>query len=259
MGTAMYDISDLRVRIGDRTVLDLDSLRIASGKFTVILGQNGSGKSTLIKLLARQNQAMSGRLALNGRPIASFGASEFARTVAYLPQQLPEAPGLDGRALCRLGRYPWRGAFARWRGDDAEIVSECLAAMNVERFADSLVDNLSGGERQRCWIAMALAQKAQCILLDEPVSALDVAHQVEVVEHLARQNRETGIGVVAILHDINLAARYADCIITLKDGRLAFNGAPDELLDADRLKTLFDHSFSVVPHPKDGRPVALSD
>lgn len=255
----MYEIKDLRVRIGNRTVLDLASLKIASGKFTVILGQNGSGKSTLMKLLARQNRAMSGRLTLNGRPISSFGQSEFARTVAYLPQQLPDAPGLDGRALCRLGRYPWRGAFARWRGDDAEIVSECLTAMNVEMFADALVDNLSGGERQRCWIAMALAQKAECILLDEPVSALDVAHQVEVVEHLARQNRESGIGVVAILHDINLAARYADHIVTLKDGRLAFDGPPGELLDADRLKDLFDHPFSIVRHPVDDRPVALSD
>lgn len=254
----MYEIKDLRVSFGGRTVLDLDDLRIEPGQVTVILGQNGSGKSTLMKLLARQNRVRSGRIALKGRPLDSYRQAEFARTVAYLPQQLPDAPGLDARGLCMLGRYPWRGPFARWREDDDLIVDRCLAAMNAGMFANSLVDNLSGGERQRCWIAMALAQQADCILLDEPVSALDIAHQVEVVEHLARQNAETGIAVVAILHDVNLAARYADRIVTLKDGRIVFNGTPAELLEAERLRQLFDHPFSIIPHPLDGRPVALS-
>ncbi|MBO6560175.1 MAG: ABC transporter ATP-binding protein [Nisaea sp.] len=255
----MFRISDLRVTYGKRTVLDLERLRIAPGRFTVILGQNGSGKSTLMKVLARQHRAGSGQVLLKDKPIEQYGQSEFARTVAYLPQNLPEAPGLDTRALCTLGRYPWRGPFARWRQEDDRIVQDCLKAMNVEKFADTLVDHLSGGERQRGWIAMALAQDASCILLDEPVSALDTAHQVEVVSHLARQNRETGIGVVAILHDINLAARYADEIITLKQGRLAFHGAPEELLDGARLRELFGHPFSITRHPRDDRLVALSD
>ncbi|UUX51079.1 ABC transporter ATP-binding protein [Nisaea acidiphila] len=255
----MYEISDLRVSYGGRTVLDLEQLTIAPGRFTVILGQNGSGKSTLMKILARQQSAGSGRVLLKGRPIGEYSQAEFARTVAYLPQNLPEAPGLDTKALCRLGRYPWRGAFARWRPEDDRIVADCLKAMNVEHYAGELVDHLSGGERQRGWIAMALAQKADCVLLDEPVSALDVAHQIEVVEHLSRQNKETGIGVVAILHDINLAARYADEIVTLKQGRLAFKGASEDLLDSARLRELFGHPFSIARHPRDDRLVALSD
>ncbi|WP_420403962.1 ABC transporter ATP-binding protein [Nisaea sp.] len=255
----MFRISDLRVIYGGRTVLDLEQLRIAPGRFTVILGQNGSGKSTLMKILARQQRAGSSRILLNDKPIELYGQAEFARSVAFLPQHLPEAPGLDARALCRLGRYPWRGPFARWREEDDGIVRDCLRAMNVEKYAGTLVDHLSGGERQRSWIAMALAQRADCVLLDEPVSALDVAHQIEVVEHLSRQNRDTGIGVVAILHDINLATRYADDIITLKDGRLAFQGAPEELLDGARLRELFGHPFSITRHPRDDRLVALSD
>lgn len=255
----MFEISDLRVTYGMRTVLDLDKLTIAPGRFTAILGQNGSGKSTLMKILARQDCARQGRVLLNGKPLQRYRASEFARTVAYLPQHLPDAPGLDARALCTLGRYPWRGAFARWHREDERIVTQCLRSMDVERFAGTLVDHLSGGERQRSWIAMALAQQAGCILLDEPVSALDVAHQVEVVAHLARQNKENGIGVIAILHDINLAARYADEIITLKQGRPAFQGPPEDLLDGARLRELFGHPFSIAHHPRDGRPVALSD
>lgn len=255
---AMYRVSGARVAYGARTVLDVDRLEIPAGRFTVVLGHNGSGKSTLMSLLARLRRPDAGSLEVDGMAVDGLSQTAFARTVSYLPQILPEAPGLDVRALCALGRYPWHGAFGRWTREDDRIVAESMAATGVAEFADALVDDLSGGERQRAWIAMALAQRATCLLLDEPVSALDIAHQVEVMELLARLNADTGSTVVAILHDVNLAARYADRIVTLKQGRVAFDGAPAELMSSERLSALFDHRFTIVPHPTDARPVAVS-
>lgn len=255
----MFDIHDLKVTVENRAVLDLPELQIPAGRFTVILGQNGSGKSTLMKTLARQRPVASGSVSLNGRPIDSYRQADFAKSVAFVPQHLPEAPGLDTRSFCILGRYPWRGAFKRWRQEDHDIVAAAMAAMNVTAFATTQIDHLSGGERQRAWIAMALAQQAEYMLLDEPVSALDVTHQVEVMEHLARLNRETGIAVVAILHDVNLAARYADWVIGLRHGRAVFQGAPDMLMAPEPLADLYGHSFSIVSHPRTAQAVALSD
>ena len=171
---------------------------------------------------------------------------------------MPEAPGLTVRDLCALGRYPWLGAFGAWTGTDDGIVAESMMATGVDGFATSLVDRLSGGERQRAWIAMALAQQARCLLLDEPVSALDIHHQVEVMELLTRLNAEYGTSVVVVLHDVNLAARYCDHIVALKRGRVAFAGGAESLMAPARLSELFDHDFAVVPHPMNGRAVAVS-
>lgn len=254
----MFRVSDLRVAFDGRTVLDIQDLTIPAGRLTVILGHNGSGKSTLVSALARQRAVSGGRVAVAGAPIEAMTQSGFARKVAYLPQNLPDAPGLDVRGLCALGRYPWRGTFGRWEAEDDRIVEEAMEATGVTAFADTLVDDLSGGERQRAWIAMALAQKSDCILLDEPVSALDIPHQVELMELLVRLNRDEDRTVVTILHDLNLAARYAGWIVVLKAGRIAFEGRPADLMAPDRLRDLFDHGFAVIPHPTDGRPVAVS-
>lgn len=255
----MFDIHDLKVTVENRAVLDLPELQIPAGRFTVILGQNGSGKSTLMKTLARQRPVAQGSVSLNGKPIGSFRQSDFAKHVAFVPQHLPEAPGLDTRSFCILGRYPWRGAFGRWRQQDHGIVATAMEAMNVTGFAATQIDALSGGERQRAWIAMALAQQAKYLLLDEPVSALDVTHQIDVMEHLARLNKETGVAIVVILHDVNLAARYADQIIGLRQGRTVFQGSPDRLMAPEPLADLYGHSFSIVSHPRTAQAVALSN
>lgn len=255
----MFDIRDLTVTVENRAVLDLPELQIPAGRFTVILGRNGSGKSTLLKTLARQRPIDRGHVSLNGKPLGYFGQTDFAKCVSFVPQHLPEAPGLDTKSFCILGRYPWRGAFGRWRQEDHDIVARAMDAMNVTGFAGTQIDNLSGGERQRAWIAMALAQQADYLLLDEPVSALDVTHQVDVMEHLSRLNRETGIAIVAILHDVNLAARYADRIIGLRQGQAVFQGSPDTLMAPEPLADLYGHSFSIVRHPRTAQAVALSD
>ncbi|MEO9903689.1 ABC transporter ATP-binding protein [Nisaea sp.] len=255
----MFDIHDLKVTVENRAVLDLPELQILAGRFTVILGQNGSGKSTLMKTLARQRPVPQGSVLLNGKPIGSFRQADFAKKVAFVPQHLPEAPGLDTRSFCILGRYPWRGAFGRWLQRDHDIVAAAMEAMNVTGFAATQIDALSGGERQRAWIAMALAQQAEYLLLDEPVSALDVTHQIDVMEHLARLNRETGVAIIVILHDVNLAARYADQIIGLRRGRTVFQGSPDMLMAPEPLAGLYGHSFSIVSHPRTAQAVALSN
>jgi len=258
MTDAMFTLREVRARYGRRVVLDLPALEIPRGAVTVILGQNGSGKSTLMSFLARQRAPENGEIRIEGVALSGLGQANLARRIAFLPQLLPDAPGLDVRGLCRLGRYPWHGAFGRWRAADDAIVAESLAATGVDRFADALVDDLSGGERQRAWIAMALAQQAPCLLLDEPISALDTVHQVALLRLLSRLNDEDGRTIVTVLHDINLAARFADRIIALRDGRLAYDGAPEGLMTEARLREIYGHPFRLIGHPDDGRPVALS-
>lgn len=241
----MLELTDIRVAYDSRPVLEIDHLSIPPGRFTALLGHNGSGKSTLLRLFAREIRPTRGEARLRGRPLASFRQRELARRLAYLPQRLPEVPGLDVRELCGLGRFPWRGALGRWRAEDHAAVERALAETGLASFADHLVDELSGGERQRAWIAMLLAQEAPTLLLDEPISALDPAHQLEVLNllgRLVRSERE----VVAILHDVNLAARFAHRIVALKRGRIAFDGPPRAFMQRDTLSMLFDVPIELV-------------
>lgn len=253
----MFDLTDIRVLRGGRTILSLDRLGFAEDQVTVILGHNGSGKSTLMGLLARQLKPDQGSVHLAGRPLADYAARDFARAVAFLPQRLPEVPGLTVRELCGLGRFPWRGALGRWRAEDDRVVTDALARTGVTSFADHAVDTLSGGERQRAWIAMLLAQQAPILMLDEPISALDPAHQVEVLSLLRDLNRETGAGIIVILHDVNLAAHYAHRVVALKGGAVAFDGTPDALMADGVLSGLYGIDVTLVDHPTRPGRVAL--
>jgi iron-chelate-transporting ATPase len=252
----MLKLHDIEVFRDHRSILKLDQLHIATGQFTVILGHNGSGKSTLINLLARQLEPDSGHLRLHDKPLHSFNHRAFAQQIAYLPQRLPDVPGLTVRELVRLGRYPWRGLFGLWQEEDHKRVEEAMQQTDTAQYAEHLADSLSGGERQRAWIAMLLAQAAPMILLDEPTSALDLGHQYQLLDLLFQLNREQGLGVVAILHDINLSCRYADRIIALKQGRLFFDGTPEQLLDEKRLSQLYDIDIQLLPQPGQALPVA---
>ena len=253
----MLSASDIRIQRDGRQLLRLDNLHIASDQFTVILGHNGSGKSTLMKLMARQMQPDAGHLRLDGRPLRSLSQRAFAQRVAYLPQRLPEAAGLTVRELVRQGRFPWRGLLGRWTKEDHHAIERALEQTHIAGYADHLVDTLSGGERQRAWIAMLLAQAAPLILLDEPTSALDLAHQYEVIGLLHALNRQTGRGVVAILHDVNLTSRFADRVIALKRGELFFDGTPERLLDAPLLSALYDIDITLVEQPGNARKIAV--
>lgn len=250
-------MNDIEVRRDGRLTLALDELQLAGDQFTVILGHNGSGKSTLMNLIARQLQPDTGTLQLDGKPLASFSQREFARRVAFLPQRLPDVAGLTVRELVRLGRFPWRGLLGRWQAEDQRMIEQAMAQTDVEQYADHLADTLSGGERQRAWIAMLLAQQSPLILLDEPTSALDLAHQYELMTLLRELNLATGRGIVAILHDINLTARYADRIVALKQGRVFFDGSPEELLNNPLLSQLYDIDIELIEQPGSARKIAV--
>lgn len=250
-------LSDIRVHRDGRTILEVDELTLRDGEFTAILGHNGSGKSTLMQVMARQMKPDEGQVHLDGQPLERYGQRDLARRMAFLPQQLPEVAGLDVRELVRLGRFPWRGLVQRWQRDDAAAVDWALEQTTMAGYASHLVDELSGGERQRAWIAMLLAQGAPLLLLDEPTSALDLSHQYECMALLRTLNQAAGRGVAVILHDVNLAARYADRVIALKDGRPVFDGPPQDMLSRDLLTTLYGIDIDLIAQPGTQRPVAV--
>ncbi|TBU90895.1 ABC transporter ATP-binding protein [Phytopseudomonas dryadis] len=253
----MLRLNDIQVRRDGRLTLALDSLQLAGDQFTVILGHNGSGKSTLMNLIARQLLPDSGSLELDGKPLAAYSPRDFARRVAFLPQRLPEVAGLTVRELVRLGRFPWRGLLGRWQAEDRQVIELAMQQTDTLQYAEHLADTLSGGERQRAWIAMLLAQQSPLILLDEPTSALDLAHQYELMSLLRELNHGTGRGIVAILHDINLTARYADRIVALKQGRVFFDGTPEQLLHSPLLSALYDIDIQLIEQPGSARKIAV--
>jgi iron complex transport system ATP-binding protein len=233
------------------------TVSLADRGVTGLVGQNGSGKSTLLKILARQQPATRGRLTFGGRALQSWSEREFARMVAYLPQHTPLAAGLTVRELVALGRYPWHGALGRFGQTDREKVEEALALTGTGVFADRFVDTLSGGERQRVWLAMLIAQDARLLLLDEPISALDVAHQLEVLQLVHRLSTTRHVAVVVVIHEINMAARFCDHMVALKGGQIIAQGPPDTFMRADRLEAIYDVAMGVFPHPDTGGAVAF--
>ena len=252
----MFELDDLRVARDGREILRVDRLSLGAEGMTAVLGHNGSGKSTLMALLARQMRPDAGRIMLEGRPLDLYRQKELARRVSFLPQRLPPVAGLSVRDLAGLGRFAWRGALGRMGAADQAVIAQAMCDTGCETLADHLVDTASGGERQRAWIAMLLAQEAPVLLLDEPTAALDLAHAYEVMALLHRLSRAAARHVIVILHDINLAARHADRIVTLKAGQVAFDGQPEALLDPEVLRDLFGIEMTLLPHP-DGPPQAV--
>jgi iron-chelate-transporting ATPase len=221
-----------------------------------LIGKSGSGKSTLLKLLARQQTPTRGAISFGGRPLPSWSEREFAQQVAYLPQYTPLAAGLTVRELVELGRYPWHGALGRFSANDREKVGEALSLTSVESLAERFVDTLSGGERQRAWLAMLIAQDAKLLLLDEPISSLDVAHQVSVMKLVSRLSRERNAAVIVVIHEINMAARFCEQIFALKGGEMIGRGPAESFMNAERLQEIYDVAMGVVPTPDIGGSIA---
>lgn len=253
----MLSLQNIEVTREKRVILELDQLHIAPDQFTIILGHNGSGKSTLLNLIARQITPDTGHIALLGKPLARYRQREFAQRIAFLPQSLPTVAGLTVRELVRLGRFPWRGLLGRLQAEDHSIVDRALEQTDIAQYADHLVDSLSGGERQRAWIAMLLAQQSPLVLLDEPTSALDLAHQYELMALLGSLKRDTNLGIVAILHDVNLTTRYADRVIALKKGKVFFDGTAAQLLNSSLLSELYDIDIDLINQPGKAHPIAV--
>lgn len=245
----MYQLSDIKIHRGGRTILQVDDLQIPTNELTIVLGHNGSGKSTLVNLLSGQMAPDEGGISLNSNHLKDYKTKELAKQIAYLPQKLPTSAGLTVRELVKLGRFPWRGALGRWNDEDHTIIDAAMARTGVTRFADTLADQLSGGERQRAWVSMLLAQQSPILILDEPTSALDVHHQFQLMQLLSELNKTENVGIIVILHDLNLALRYATHIVALKKGRIAFEGSADILLNEQRLSDLYESPIKLIDHP----------
>lgn len=247
----------LSLGYGDRHVVDDLTVTIPSGKITVVVGANACGKSTLLRGLARLLAPREGTVLLDGVNIASRPTKEVARVLGLLPQTPLSPEGMTVADLVGRGRFPHQGWLRRWSSDDDAAVAEALTLTGVHELAGRTVDELSGGQRQRVWIAMALAQRTPLMLLDEPTTYLDVAHQVDVLDLLADLNGALGTTVVMVLHDLNLAARYADHLVAMKEGRIVAEGAPADVVTEATVEEVFGLRSQVIPDPITGGPLVV--
>ena len=241
----------------DRTEIVRDlSVSVPTGGFTVIIGPNACGKSTLLRGLSRLLAPASGRVVLDGQTISSYPAKEVARRLGLLPQSATAPDGITVADLVARGRYPHQNLLRQWSESDEQAVEQALEATGTADLAARPVDALSGGQRQRVWVAMVLAQETDLLLLDEPTTFLDVAHQVELMELFAQLNAE-GRTLVAVLHDLNHAARYASHIIAMRDGRIVAEGPPHEVITSERVHEVFGLANVVIPDPVTGGPLVV--
>ena len=247
----------LTLSYGEHTIVRGLDLQVPPGRITAVVGANGCGKSTLLRALARLIAPRSGQVVLDGKALHTLPTKEIARTLGLLPQS-PIAPeGIVVADLVGRGRHPHQKLLTRFTAHDYEVVAHSLAATGITVFADRSVDELSGGQRQRVWIAMALAQETDILLLDEPTTFLDVAHQVEVLDLLTDLNRDRATTIVMVLHDINLAARYADHLFAMRSGEIVAAGPPAEVVTGELIREVFDLDALVIRDPVSGTPIVL--
>jgi iron complex transport system ATP-binding protein len=251
------EVDAATIAYGDRVVLDGLDLVVPPGRISIIVGANACGKSTLLRAMARLLAPTTGSVLLDGAPISAMPTKKVATVLGLLPQT-PIAPeGIVVADLVGRGRYPHQGLFARWTADDDAAVAEALEATGSIELAERPVDELSGGQRQRVWISMALAQQTDVLLLDEPTTFLDVSHQVDVLDLLTDLNRSRGTTIVIVLHDLNLAARYADHLFAVKEGRVFASGSPREVVTSETVEAVFGMSSRVIDDPVTGTPLVV--
>ncbi len=239
---------DGRIIIPDMT------MTIPAGKISVLIGANGCGKSTLLKAFCRLNRVYAGTITLGDRDIRDYGPKEYARSVGMLPQSPAVPEGISVRELVTRGRFPYRQPLKGLAAADYQAVDRAIAVMGIEAIADRNVDELSGGQRQRVWIALSLAQETDILFLDEPTTFLDISYQIEILELLVRLNRENRTTIVMVLHDINLAARYADYLFAMKQGQLIREGKPADIIDEALIREVYGMESRIITDPVYGTP-----
>ncbi|MDG4658081.1 ABC transporter ATP-binding protein [Ectobacillus antri] len=249
---------NLNIGYNDRLIVQNLSIQIPDKKITTIIGSNGCGKSTLLKAMTRIIAYQSGTVVLDGADIAKENTKALAKKMAILPQTPEGAAGLTVGELVSYGRFPYQKGFGRLTKRDYEVIDWAMEVTGTIDFKFRSVDALSGGQRQRVWIAMALAQETDIIFLDEPTTYLDMAHQLEVLELLQRLNQEQKRTIVMVLHDLNQAARFADYIIALKDGKVVKAGSCEEVIHADVLKKIFHIDAEIGRDPRTQKPMCIT-
>jgi len=256
-GDSRLVVRGVSLGYGDRTVVTDLSTEVPDGRTTVIVGANACGKSTLLRGMSRLLRPTQGSVLLDGQEIATLPSRQVARALGLLPQNPVTPEGVTVVDLVGRGRHPHQSAFRRWSTEDEQAVAEALDLTDTLDLADRLVDELSGGQRQRVWIAMALAQQTDLLLLDEPTTYLDIAHQVEVLDLLSDLNEARGTTIVMVLHDLNLAARYADHLVAMCEGRIVAEGPPAEVITEDSVRTVFGMDCQVVEDPVTATPMVI--
>ncbi len=249
--------SGLRVGYDQRTIIHELDLAIPDDSFTVIVGPNACGKSTLLRALARLLKPTQGHVLLDGQEITRFPSKEVAKRIGLLPQTSIAPDGISVIDLVSRGRYPHQSILKRWSAADEAAVIAAMEATNVSELSGRLVDELSGGQRQRVWVAMALAQDTPLLLLDEPTTFLDITHQVELLDLFTRLNQEGGRTLVAVLHDLNQAARYATHLIAMRDGRVVAQGAPADIVTAELVEEVFGLRCRIIDDPESHTPLVI--
>ena len=250
--------NNLDIAYEDTLIVKALDMNIPHGKITSIIGPNGCGKSTVLKAVGRILKPKNGAVYLSGEDIRKLSTKEVAKKMAILPQT-PTAPsGLTVGELVAYGRFPHQKGFGKLSLEDKKIIQWALSVTKLMELEHREVDTLSGGQRQRVWIAMALAQQTEMILLDEPTTYLDLAHQLEVLTLLHDLNRKQGCTIAMVLHDLNLAARFSDYMIAIRSGKIICYGKPEDVMQPGVLKETFSIDAQIVKEPKTGRPVCLT-
>ncbi|KEI91083.1 ABC transporter ATP-binding protein [Clostridium botulinum] len=250
--------TNLAIAYEDKLIVDGLNMNIPKGKITTIIGPNGCGKSTVLKTIGRILEPKEGLVYLNGDDIRKFSTKEVAQKMAILPQSPQAQGGLTVGELVSYGRFPHKKGFGKLSPEDKKVIEWALDITKLTELEVTMVDNLSGGQRQRVWIAMALAQQTDLILLDEPTTYLDMSYQLEVLELLYNLNREESCTIVMVLHDLNLTARFADYMIAIRDGSIISHGTPEEIMTKKVLKDTFNIDAEIVWGSKTGRPTCIS-
>jgi iron complex transport system ATP-binding protein len=248
---------NLTLGFGNRIIIDELDISIPKGEVTVLIGPNGCGKSTLLRSLARLLKPKEGSVVLNGKNIAKMRTKEVAQNMAILPQSPATPEGLTVYELVKQGRHPYRKMMNQWSKEDEAAVQKALQDTNMVELMHQSVDSLSGGQRQRAWIALTLAQETDIILLDEPTTYLDLMHQIDVLDLLFELNEKDGRTIVMVLHDLNLASRYADHIIAIKDKKVYAQGKPEETITAELVAEVFRMRCNIACDPIFGTPMCI--
>lgn len=254
---ASLSCDKLRVGYGGRDILKSVALQIPKGEITVLIGANACGKSTLLKTLSRLLKPQSGSVLVDGKAIREYGTKDLAKILGILPQT-PLAPeGIRVADLVARGRFPYQKRFSGLDGDDYAAIKRAMEMMNITDLADKDLSELSGGQRQRVWIAMALTQETDILLLDEPTTYLDIAHQIDILDLLKTLNHQRKTTIVMVLHDINLAVRYADYLVAVKAGEIVAIGRPQALITPDLMSSVFDLACHVMVDPVSKTPMII--
>ncbi|MCS1352835.1 ABC transporter ATP-binding protein [Mechercharimyces sp. CAU 1602] len=257
MNRSALKTEKLTLAYGQSTIIDNLTLSLPKGKISVLVGSNGCGKSTLLRSLARLMKPHQGNILLDGKSIHHQSTKKLAQNLAILPQS-PIAPeGLTVQQLVKQGRYPYQSWRKQWSHEDERCVAWALQVTHMEEYKDRTIDALSGGQRQRAWIAMVLAQDTDIILLDEPTTYLDMAHQIEVLDLLFELNEMQNKTIIMVLHDLNLACRYADYMVAIKDRGVFAQGHPEEIVDEDMVKEVFHMKCQISFDPIFGTPLCV--